>query len=1081
MKKGSFPINKNDQLDTQTILIVEDDEELNRLIAKQLRRTGLNTLSVLNGNEAINRIAENNIECVLLDYKLPDMTACEILDELERSAIKVAFVIMTGYGDEHIAVEMMKRGALDYIVKDTHFNDVLPHKMNYALHQIFQQKQMDETERSLLENEKRFRQIYENMEVGISRLSLDFKVESANKAYCAMLGYEELELIGKHLKEFTHPDCLEENLKKQKMLASGEIDHYRLEKKYIHKTGEVVTGILDANLIRDHQGNPSYFLGTVVNITKINRAREALKESENFMRELLNAIPNPVFYRDREGKYKGVNKAFESFFGRQEEALLGQSVYDIYTPNQARRFFKMDQQLMETGGTQRYETKMKNWKGELKDVLVDKAVVKNKQGNVAGLIGVFHDITNRKKLEKELDRRANNLKTISEMAINLNTANKENDPFRLIAKELKRITQASFTSISLYNPEEKVLTVQQVCGDNQLIESITDRANNKRTGYKAPLGHQTCHQLKEELIVELPDLYSALSGALTRGDAEFIQKTSKMERFISLALTVGKELIGTSLIILPEHHHTPSEKVLKVFAGVAAASIKQRQAEKALKESENKFRIITESSADAIFLTDEKGHYQYVNTMATKLLGYSQEELLQMNVDEISMEKKMGRPVTPQFDQLLEEGQLVTELELKKKDGTILPVDLNAVLLPNGLVYGSCRDISERKKTEQELIKAKEKAEESDHLKSAFLANMSHEIRTPMNGIIGFANLLNNPDLSSENQKEYIRLIEKSGERMLNIINDLIHISQIESGQINITTSKSNINEQIHYLCDFFKPEAHEKKLTLVCHTPLPDEEAIMETDHEKLLNILTNLIKNALKFTPEGRIDVGYRVENDRIHFYVKDTGIGIPKEKQHSIFDRFVQADMNIARAYEGSGLGLSITKAYVEKLKGSIWVESEEGRGSAFHFSLPFKGQSSGHPNQSTVNPPQARKKVKDLKLLVVEDDRTSVQYLTALLEPECKEIIVASNGQEAIDTAKNNPDVEVILMDIKMPVMDGYTATKKIREFNQQVIIIAQTAFAMKGDRQKALDAGCTEYITKPIDKDSLLEIIREHFV
>jgi len=1081
MKQRPHTINTNDQVDTQTILIVEDDEELNRLIAKQLQRTGLNTLSVLNGNEAITRITENNIECVLLDYKLPDMTACEILDELERSAIKVAFVIMTGYGDEQIAVEMMKRGAIDYIVKDTHFNDVLPHKMTYALSQIFQKKQLAETERSLLESEKRFRQIYENMEVGISRLSLDFKVENANKAYCAMLGYPESELIGKHLKEFTHPDSLEENLEQQNRLAKGEIDHYRLEKKYIHKTGEAVIGILDGSLIRDHQGNPSYFLATVVDITKMNRAREALKESENFMRELLNAIPNPVFYRDWKSRYKGVNKAFESFFGKKEEALLGKSLYDIYAPNQAKKFLKMDQDLMERGGTQRYETKVKNLEGELKEVLVDKAVVKNEQGSVTGLIGVIHDITKRKELEKELDHRASNLKTISEMAINLTTANEEDDPLQLITEELRRITHASLTSISFYDPEEEAVTVKKISGDGRLIQKLADVSGNKITGYKAPLNKEEHHHKIKEIITEIPDLYAALGGAISREKAESLQKTLKLERFLSLALTVGKELIGVCRIILPQAHHFPDEKVLKVFAGVAAASLKQRQAEKALKESENKFRIITERSADAIFLTDEKGHYQYVNTMASKLLGYSQEELLKMNVDEISMEKKMGRPVTPKFDQLLKKGQLVTELELRKKDGTILPVDLNAVLLPNGLVYGSCRDISERKKTEQELIKAKEKAEESDHLKSAFLANMSHEIRTPMNGILGFANLLNNPDLSSENQKEYLRLIEKSGERMLNIINDLIHISEIESGQINIVHSKSNINEQIHYLCDFFKPEAHQKNLTLLCHTPLPDEEAILETDHEKLLNILTNLIKNALKFTHQGRIEFGYRLENDRIHFYVKDTGIGIPKEKQHSIFDRFVQADMNIARAYEGSGLGLSITKAYVEKLEGSIWVESEEGRGSVFHFNLPFKSQSSGYHTQSTDKPTQAKKEFNDLKLLIVEDDQTSVRYLSELLEKECKEMLVASNGQEAVDICKNNPDIRVILMDIKMPVMDGYTATKKIREFNREVIILAQTAFAMKGDRKKALDAGCNEHITKPIDKDSLLEIIREHLV
>jgi len=253
----------------------------------------------------------------------------------------------------------------------------------------------------------------------------------------------------------------------------------------------------------------------------------------------------------------------------------------------------------------------------------------------------------------------------------------------------------------------------------------------------------------------------------------------------------------------------------------------------------------------------------------------------------------------------------------------------------------------EKGKRAEELIAAKGKAEESDRLKSAFLANMSHEIRTPMNGILGFTELLKEPELSGENQKYYIDIIEKSGLRLLNIINNIIDISKIESGLMNISISETNIKEQMEYIYTFFKPEVERKGIHIFCNTSLSVKEAIIKTDREKIYAILTNLVKNAIKFTNTGYIEIGYNLVGRQhaasLQFFVKDTGVGIPPEQIEMVFERFRQANETLNKRYEGAGLGLAISKAYVEMLGGKIWVESELGKGSTIYFTIPYSAES------------------------------------------------------------------------------------------------------------------------------------------
>ncbi|MCF8365403.1 MAG: PAS domain S-box protein [Bacteroidales bacterium] len=387
----------------------------------------------------------------------------------------------------------------------------------------------------------------------------------------------------------------------------------------------------------------------------------------------------------------------------------------------------------------------------------------------------------------------------------------------------------------------------------------------------------------------------------------------------------------------------------------------------------------------------------------------------------------------------------------------------------------------ERIQNLQELKQAKERAEESDRLKSAFLANMSHEIRTPMNGILGFANLLREPDISKDEQKQFVEIIGKSGERMLNIINDLIDVSKIEAGQMEVIMSEANINDQLEFLHTFFKPEAEAKNIDLSYTTALPNKSATIITDREKLYAILTNLLKNAIKFTNEGSIQYGYVLKEKAIEFFVKDTGMGIAKNRQQAIFERFVQADLTISKPYEGAGLGLTITKAYVEMLGGEIHMESELGKGAIFYFTLPFNTKISKPKNTDYVKvTDQNADALAHLNILVAEDDETAFYYLKALLKSKCKSLTRAITGVEAVEALRQNPDIDLLLMDIKMPDMDGYEATQKIRTFNNNVKIIAQTAYALSGDRERALVAGCNEYVAKPVKKDELFSIIKKLF-
>jgi signal transduction histidine kinase len=379
----------------------------------------------------------------------------------------------------------------------------------------------------------------------------------------------------------------------------------------------------------------------------------------------------------------------------------------------------------------------------------------------------------------------------------------------------------------------------------------------------------------------------------------------------------------------------------------------------------------------------------------------------------------------------------------------------------------------EYKTLNQELKNAKEKAEESDHLKTAFLQNLSHEIRTPLNAISGFSSIINKPELSEEKRKKFISIIQNSSKQLISVVTDILTISSLETQQEKLNIGEISINNIIIDLHTIFTQQAQNKNISLYTKKQLTDKQSEIFTDKTKLTQILSNLLSNALKFTHEGFIEFGYNLKDYELEFYVKDSGIGIKPELYKKIFERFRQADKSIQLNYGGTGLGLSISKGFVELLGGKIWVESELEKGSTFYFTIPYKPVCKINKNNPST------KQVKNSKtILVAEDAEYNFIFIKELLIDLDLEIIHAKDGQETIEIFHSNPNIGLILMDIKMPKMTGYEAAKIIKSLKPDLPIIAQSAYALEHERVK-YEGIFDDYITKPIEEENLRQVVMKY--
>ena len=501
--------------------------------------------------------------------------------------------------------------------------------------------------------------------------------------------------------------------------------------------------------------------------------------------------------------------------------------------------------------------------------------------------------------------------------------------------------------------------------------------------------------------------------------------------------------------------------------------------ERANAQIEIKFQAdLLNNVGQAIIATDLMGNVSYWNHAAEKIYGWTASEALGQNIIHLTPSMQSGDQAAEILKLLREGKSWAGEFDVKRKDGSSFPafVTDTPILDSNGNlsgIIGISSDITERKNAQMELIGAKDRAEESDRLKTSFLHNISHEIRTPMNAIVGFSSFLDDPDLTPEKRLEYIEIIIKSSDQLLAIIDDIIRIASIEAGQVKIQENEININILCKLIKEQFSPKAREKGVTLSLKIDFSEEESIINTDTTKLTQILTNLIGNALKFTQKGSVNFGFKKKGRHLEFFVEDSGKGIPLNMQKLIFNRFRQVETTDSRNLGGSGLGLSISKAYVEMLGGKMWVSSQLGKGSIFYFSIPYKNSISQLLNGLFPVKEPDLNLLSSKTILAAEDEDTNYWLLEKILSDSGITIIRAQNGIEAVKLCKSNPNIDLVLMDIKMPEMDGYEATAKIKKVRPELPVIAQTAYITEADRKRAIACGCSDFITKPIVKKLLI--------
>jgi len=563
--------------------------------------------------------------------------------------------------------------------------------------------------------------------------------------------------------------------------------------------------------------------------------------------------------------------------------------------------------------------------------------------------------------------------------------------------------------------------------------------------------------------------YQVLWETIKRGDdwkGEFLNKKK------------NGELYWESALISPIKNEKDE---ISHFLGIKEDITSRKLLEESTRESEKRYRELFLNSPIPTYIFDESTlEFIEVNEAAIESYGYSKDEFASMTLRNLRVAEDLPE-LLESLSKIGKDTFHSTSMRHLKKDGTLFPVEIFSHSLPekNGrkprLV--TVTDITERILAAQQMNLAKEKAEASDKLKTTFLNNISHEVRTPLNGILGFAEIMSQSILTEEEIKESLSMLHESSNRLLDCITNYMDISLLTSGNLTLSNKDFCPVPFLNKIFERYQPVCAAKKLELYQEIPEKASDIIINSDPEIFNKIVTHLVDNAVKFTRNGHIKIGFNVHDDKLVFFVKDTGIGIKDDALMNIFDRFVKLDTIPSFQTEGSGLGLSIAKGMVEIIRGDIWVESDVNAGSTFFFSVPLRN--SNKQSAANVADKVPFSDVKDASILIAEDDEINYFYLNALLKRETSaKIFYAKNGREAIDIFAANPGISLILMDLKMPVVDGFEATRQIKLINADVPVIAITAYAMAGDEQMVLSAGCDGYLSKPISKDRLLRKISQ---
>jgi PAS domain S-box-containing protein len=773
----------------------------------------------------------------------------------------------------------------------------------------------------------------------------------------------------------------------------------------------------------------------------MKKTHESYRKREEQYRRLVESANTIIIRFDKAGALTYINEYALDFFGYTREEMIGRNV-SMIVPDQERSGRDLSGLINgiltepEKYVQSENQNLLKN--GDMVWISWSNRSVLDESGDLVEILSIGYDITRRKKAEEALKIEHGILETV---------INNTGTGFLVIDTEgiIRLFNKAASKIYDIVFEEDKPALNDYI--DNYLLEYPD--------GKEIP---------RDKWPIDL-----AFHGEFINNvEARLIRKKDGSSRMVRISsIPINDDSGNISLI---------------VFTFTDFTDIYERT--EALRESQLRYHSLFSNATFALqhcrVITDEAGRpidYEmfHINETFTRITGIREEDVYRKRATEIFPGlKKLEFDYIGNFGKIaLEGGEINTEVYFDFLDKWLSVYAYSPI---KGEFTAIFTDITERKRAEEELRKAKEKAEESDRLKSAFMANMSHEIRTPMNGILGFADLLKNPMLSGESQKMYIEAISSSGKRMLSIINDLIDISKIEAGQIELRREPTDLRKLLEEQIMFFRPEAEKKKISLSLKAELPAD-FIFETDRTKLAQVLTNLLKNSLKFTPEkGSIELGCRLnEGSELFFYVRDTGIGIRKELQEKIFERFRQGDK--AEHHEGIGLGLAISRAFVEQLGGKIMVESEYGKGSVFSFSVPYTAQS-GEVNK-TKEKGMINDNLSSGNILIVDDDDMSYTLVKEILKRNNMNALRAENGLEAVNVSRSHNDINLILMDIKLPVMSGIDATIEIKKIRPEIPVIMQSAYASQEEIDRAFKAGCSDYLTKPININLLIEKIAEH--
>jgi len=903
---------------------------------------------------------------------------------------------------------------------------------------------------ALKESEEIFNHFLENSPIYIFFKDKNIRALRLSKNFEQLIGMPLNEIIGKTMDELFPSDLA------KKMIADDQKILNNCEPAVIEEelNGRFYTTIKFPIII---DNEPQYLAGYTIDITDRKLAEDTLRNSEERLKILFNHAPEAYYLSDLKGSFIDGNIAAEKLLGYDKADLIGKSFLklNLLSTKQILKASKLLALSLLGKPTGPDELTLNRKDGSKVTVEISTHPVKiNGQTLV---LGIARDISERKRAEKAMQQASENW---------------------------NRTFQAMHSGIALLDASQKIIqtnrafqnfvqTSEKELPGQYSFPHISGGSVAESKAFENMLISKACES--EELAINgktfeiLVDPVFDAEGNIT-GAVQIMNDITQRKRDESIQ-HILYEITGTPMID-------------KSFGDLLF--IVRRELSKVL-DTTNFFvalhqpdtntlrKIIFEDEKDDFIEWDaQKSLSGQILKLGKPLLLTSEDETRFAAENNIEL---LGSPAACWLGvPILNEEKTIGVMVVQSYNDENA-YDYTTIRLLQ-LIAHELSIIIERKKMIQDLVEAKERAEESDRLKSAFLANMSHEIRTPMNGIMGFAELLKEPKLTGEEQQLFIEMIEKSGERMLNIINDLINISKIESGQMDVHYSETNINEQLEFLFNFFKLEAKQKKLQLIVNCPLSNGQSVITTDKEKVYAILTNLIKNAIKFTKSGSIEFGYQFAENKLIFYTKDTGIGIPQNKQKNVFERFVQASPGIMDGHEGAGLGLAISKAYVEMLGGEIWIESEEGKGTCFYFTLPGLIK----PEIDSAEVKNVSKKedheLMDATVLIAEDDDISLMFLTYVLKNSSLQLIVARTGKEAVEFCRNNFDIALVLMDISMPDMDGYTASKLVKEFRPTLPIIAQTGFALDEEKDKYSDT-FDDYITKPIKAEELRHKIRKY--